>query len=190
MRIGIISASIRDGRLTHRVALALQDALLKIEAIDAFIVDLKETPVDLWEATYTSNSENRKHFDELKDTLDEADGFIFVSPEYNGSYTSALKNLIDFFPKSSFSKKAIAVVSVTSGKLGGMRAALNMQQLVLAIFAYPQPNMLLVPEVHEKFNELGVLLDKSFAKTIEGFLSDYLWLCKALDHSRINFTYA
>lgn len=105
---------------------------------------------------------------------------LFVSPEYNGSYTAALKNMTDHFSKAEFSKKAIGVVSVSSGAMGGIRGALHMQQLVLALFAYPIPQMMLVPDVQDKFNAEGELTDEAFAKKLDAYLKDYLWFAGAI----------
>jgi NAD(P)H-dependent FMN reductase len=190
MKIAIISASVRNGRMTHRVALGLEKELDRISGIECFVVDLKDIPMSLWEETYVSKEVNHRTFEVLKSEMDAADAFIFVSPEYNGSYTSALKNLIDFFPKKTFSDKPISVVSVTTGRMGGMRAALQMQQLVLAIFAYPQPNMLLVSEVQKKFNEKGDLIDPGFQQTLKQFIDDFTWFTSALHHAKVNLSVA
>lgn len=178
MNIAIISSSIRQGRLTHQVAMELKNRLQKKE-VNSSLVDLGNYAFPLFDKVFDKASP-LKGTEELRQTLQEADAMLFVSPEYNGSYTSALKNMTDHFSKAEFSKKAIGVVSVSSGAMGGMRAALHMQQLVLALFAYPIPQMMLVPDVQDKFNAEGQLTDGVFAKKMDHYLQDYLWFASAI----------
>ena len=60
-----------------------------------------------------------------------------------------------------------------------------MQQLVLALFAYPIPQMMLVPEVQDKFDAAGRLTDKSFAKKVDTYLQDYLWFASAIADKKV-----
>lgn len=178
MKIAIISASIRQGRLTHQVAEELERRLEK-RGVSCSLVDLADYAFPLFEDVFRKE-EPQERTAALRQTLQQADALLFVSPEYNGSYTSALKNMTDHYSKAEFSKKAIGVVSVSSGPMGGMRGALHMQQLVLALFAYPIPQMMLVPDVQDKFNEAGALTDEAFAKKLDAYLKEYLWFAEAI----------
>lgn len=54
--------------------------------------DVKKENLPLLESTFNAElvpSEQLKH---LAASISESDGFILVSPEYNGSYSGALKN--------------------------------------------------------------------------------------------------
>ena len=179
MKLTIISASIRHGRQTHFVAEEMERRLNTQDGIEASIVDLADYAFPLFQDTHKADAP-LKGADELRNSLQQADGLFFVSPEYNGSYTSALKNMTDHFSKAEFSKKAIGVVSVSSGAIGGMRGALQMQQLVLALFGYPIPQMMLVSEVQHLFDEKGHLVDETFGGKLEKYLKEYLWFASAV----------
>ena len=62
----------------------------------------------------------------LPDRVRKADAVLFVTPECNRSVPGLLKNRIDVgsrpYGKSVFSKKPVAVVSVTPGALGAFGA--------------------------------------------------------------------
>ena len=184
MKIAIISASTRTGRQSHKVALGLELALSKFENISTELIDLKTANLPLFEETMEKASTNQNDIKKLHAQLNAADAFLFVTPEYNGSYSSALQNMVDHYPKSTFAKKAVGIVTVTSGALGGMRAALHLQQFILAFWAIPCPQMLLVPSVQNKFDETGNLLDENFTKNISSFLNDFTWLAKALKDAK------
>jgi NAD(P)H-dependent FMN reductase len=106
----------------------------------------------------------------------EADAFILVTPEYNGSYTPALKNLFDHFPKQSH--KAFGVVTASPGILGGVRASQQVQLLINALFGIGSPHMLITPQVEKKFDASGNLIDPAFQKNIDVFVSEFLWLAE------------
>jgi NAD(P)H-dependent FMN reductase len=181
--IAIISASTRKHRLSHRVALFLNNHLHGL-GYGISLIDLNEYRIPLFEETIDKLDIPDEHVLQVFKKLNDADALIFVSPEYNGSYTSALKNLVDHYPKSTFHRKPIGVVSVSTGALGGMRGALQMQDLAAALYGITLPQMLLVPHVQKNFNEEGNLIDDSFIKNINAFVSEFLWLSDVLTNAK------
>lgn len=184
MKIVIVSASTRTGRLTHRAAVGLHLFLSAQPEISSEILDLKDAALPMFEESYGKMISPPTSITAVHGILDGADAFLFVSPEYNGSYSSALKNMVDIYPKATFANKGIGIVTISSGNLGGMRAAIQMQQLILAIWAIPSPQMLLVSNVQEKFSEKGEITDSSFAQQTNLFLKEFAWLAKALKVAR------
>jgi azobenzene reductase len=104
---------------------------------------------------------------------------IFLSPEYHGSYSGALKNAVDYFT-AEFKRKPIGVVAVGSGRFGGINASTEMQQLVLSLGAYPMPYKLLVPHVQHAFDEKGELKDDQLGKGMDKFVTEFVWLSEAI----------
>ncbi|MEM6347946.1 MAG: NAD(P)H-dependent oxidoreductase [Bacteroidota bacterium] len=180
MNILIISSSVRPGRKSHWAALGVQKYLQQSSDTEVRMIDLMEYPLPLLESTFGAQKEPDPQVEFLNSELHWADAMVFVSPEYNGSYSSALKNFVDTFAKAPFQDKPIGVCSVTTGPLGGMRGALQMQQLVLAIFGFPMPNMLLVPKVAEQFATDGSLLNPAYEAKMEGFCQKLLWFTKRM----------
>ena len=64
--------------------------------------------------------------------------------------------------------------------MGGMRAALQMQQLVLALWGFPTPQMLLVSNVRDRFDEAGRLFDEDLGKKMDAFLDKLIWFSEAI----------
>lgn len=108
----------------------------------------------------------------------DADAFILISPEYNGSYAASLKNLFDHFPKQSH--KPFGIVTASTGAMGGIRASQQMQLLINALFGIACPYMLITPQADKKFDKQGNLLDESFQKNIDLFVKEFLWLTETL----------
>lgn len=177
MKIQIISGSTRIGRASHRLALALNEKLLSL-GIDCSIVDLKELGLPIFEERLSFLRNKPQHFETISNELLNSIGFIFVTPEYNGGISASLKNFIDTFGRPEFAGKPIAVASVSSGNLGGIRAAMSLQQLILAIQAYPQPQMLTVGNVEEQLNQLGEIINPGFEKQLDSFVDAFIGFAK------------
>lgn len=179
MNIEIISASPRKESVTNRVAMHLQRALLSKTHHHVDMIDVREWNVQcLQEEIYSSVESAPDEFKALTKRMLAADAFIIVSPEYNGSYTAAVKNLFDHFPKQRH--KPFGIATASPGALGGIRAALQLQLLILALFGVPSPYMLVTPAVEKKFDADGNLIDQSFQKAVDVFIDEYLWLAESL----------
>lgn len=183
MKINIISGSPRENSITKRAALYLQKMLKENHEI--VFVDLHKFDLPPMQTVYSSDEKTPLQFQDLRKKMIAADAFIFVTPEYNGGYSPAFKNLLDHFTKTTYARKAIGIVTASDGLFGGMRAAMQMQQLVCALFGIPCPQMLIIPQVDKKFDVDGNLVDESFTRNIDNFLSEYLWLAEALNKNKI-----
>lgn len=183
MRIEIISGSPRKDSLTRRAALHLLHELTLQTNHEIGLIDLREwSHLPQVENVFTSPEKTPEELRPLAERIFRADAFILVTPEYNGSYSSALKNLLDHFPKQS--RKTFAVVTASTGAMGGMRASQQLLLLVPALFGIASPSMLIIPFVDKKFNEDGDLLDEGFRKNVDVFLSEFLWLAEAVESRR------
>ena len=175
MNIEIVSGSPRKESVTYRVALFLQKCLREKTQHNVNIIDVREWHFPtLQEVVYSSVDNTPDPYKPLAKRMFAADGFIFVTPEYNGSYTPPLKNLFDHFPKQMH--KTFGIVTASPGALGGIRAALQLQTLVYALFGIGSPYMLVTPQVEKKFDAEGSLIDPSFQNSISTFIAEYLWL--------------
>ncbi|HVX50356.1 MAG TPA: NAD(P)H-dependent oxidoreductase [Chitinophagaceae bacterium] len=179
MNIEIISGSPRSASVTHRVVLFLEKYLLEKTGHFVNIIDVRHWELPpMQQEVYTQPGKAPGILKSLAERMLRADAFILVSPEYNGSYTAALKNLFDHFPKQAH--KAFGIVTASTGALGGMRAAQQMQLLVNALFGIGSPYMLVTPHVDKRFDVEGNLLDTGFQKNIDVFVNEFLWLAQNL----------
>lgn len=178
MRIEIVSGSPRQNSTTYRVALFLHRLFSQQTDHEVGILDVRDHPLSLLQKVYTSVDDAPEEHRDLARRVFAADAFIIVTPEYNGSYSPAMQNLFDHFPKQHH--RAFGLVTASPGALGGIRAAMQLQQFVLALFGIPSPYMLVTPQVDKKFDAEGNLLDPTFQKSIDVFVKEYLWLAEKL----------
>lgn len=180
MHITILSGSTRMNRQSHRVALALEKWINQQGTHTAEVLDLADYNFPLLEEVLHRHPNPPDGLNDFAERIRQSDAHIFVSPEYNGSYTAALKNAVDYLKEREFARKVIGIASVSTGMLGGIRAALSMQQLVLGISGYPIPQMLTVGQVNQRFDETGNLIDPLFEKNMQNFLDQFTWLAEAV----------
>jgi NAD(P)H-dependent FMN reductase len=175
MRIEIVSGSPRKGSSTYRLALYLEKKLLETGQ-DAGIIDVRQNVLPFVQKVFTAPDEAPEEHRELAQRMFAADAFIIVTPEYNGSYSPALQNLFDHFPKQH--RKTFGLVTGSPGALGGIRAAMQLQQFVMALFGICSPYMLVTPQTDKKFDSEGNLLDPAFLKSVDTFVNEFLWLAE------------
>jgi NAD(P)H-dependent FMN reductase len=178
MRIEIISGSPRPNSVTHRVALHLQKLLREKTKHYVGIINMKDWNLPVLQSVYVSVEHTPEEFKPLAERMFTADAFILATPEYNGSYSPAMKNLLDHFPKQHH--KPFGIVTASPGPLGGIRASQQMQLLVNALFGIASPYLLVVGGVDKRFDAEGNLLDQSFQNMIHNFITEYLWLAESL----------
>ncbi len=178
MNIQIISGSPREKSVTNRVALFLQKYLSEHTPHEVGIIDVRNYQLPLLQEVWTSIDKAPVEYKQLATAMFEADAFILVSPEYNGSYSPAMKNLLDQFPKQN--RKAFGIVTASPGAMGGIRASQQMQLLVGALFGILAPNMLITPFVDKKFDADGNLMDLEFQKAINVFIKEFTWLAESV----------
>jgi NAD(P)H-dependent FMN reductase len=186
MKIEIISGSPRVTSVTRRVALYLKNQLKQNTANEVDIIELKDWQLPPVQSVFVSVEKTPDPFKPLAERIFNADAFILVTPEYNGSYSPAMKNLLDHFPKQHH--KPFGIVTASTGQLGGMRAAQHLLLLVPALFGIASPYLLIVPGVDKKFSADGDLLEESFSNTLRNFISEFLWLSEKLVKEKIATT--
>ena len=115
----IISATNRPGSSTLKVAKYYQKTLRQ-KGVDAGLLSLSDLPDNLIKSDLYG--QRSAEFQTILDVVDKTEKFIFIIPEYNGSFPGVLKVFIDAcdFPESFYDKKA-ALVGISSGKYGNIR---------------------------------------------------------------------
>jgi NAD(P)H-dependent FMN reductase len=101
------------------VVAAYYHHLLASKDVQANVINLGELPGDFTSSALYENNGKHEEFNTIRDRFVEADKFIFVIPEYNGSYPGVLKAFIDGmnYPSGLEGKKC-ALVGVSTGIQG------------------------------------------------------------------------
>jgi NAD(P)H-dependent FMN reductase len=121
-KIGVILGSTRPGRRGASVARWVMDIADKRKDAEFDLIDLADYPLPhLDEPLPPSMGQYQNaHTQEWAAKIDQYDGFVIVTPEYNHSTSGVLKNAIDYL-YAEWNNKAVGFVSY--GAVGGARAA-------------------------------------------------------------------
>lgn len=181
----------RPARLGERVAKACLSILTnaypehEFELIDP--LDFDQGAVFKPHFAY-SKSQVPLGLDRLASKIQQADGYVMVSPEYNHSMSPALANLLNHFGSSLFSFKPSAIVTYSSGQWGGMRAAVGMRAFLAELGCLPVSAMIHVPKAQEVFDESGQVLVGVDGERWQGYfgrtLSQLMWWAEATFEQR------
>ena len=179
MKIAIISASVRTGRNSHRVALFFKKYIEEHQLASAEILDLQQYQFPIFEERLRFQKKPSPEAKDFSEKIKSADGVIIVTPEYNGGYPASLKNVVDLLIEE-WKRKPIAISTVSAGGFGGTQVITSLQFTLWKIQAWTVPAMFPVSKVSESFDEQGEPGDKEGTeKKAKSFVDELLWCIEA-----------
>ncbi|MDQ3141460.1 MAG: NAD(P)H-dependent oxidoreductase [Bacteroidota bacterium] len=175
----IISASVRDGRKSHRVSIYFKNYITENKLATAELFDLKECQFPIFDERLRNLKTPDPKLVEFSEKVKQADGILIITPEYNGGYPSSLKNVVDALNDEWF-RKPVAISTVSDGAFGGMQVITSLQFSLWKIKAWTVPALFPVPKVSDNFDEEGNPKDKvATDKRAAVFLDEIIWCMEA-----------
>ncbi len=153
--ITIVSGTNRPSSNTLKVAQYYQKELAK-KGLQTELLNLQHLPADLISSDlYGKRS---AAFEEIQQLVTATSKFLFVIPEYNGSFPGVLKTFIDActFPESFYDKKA-CLVGVSSGKYGNIRGIEHFNGVCAYLHLNVMPLRLHISNIKNELDEAGNL---------------------------------
>lgn len=178
MRIAIISASVRDGRRSHRVAVHLE-RFISNSGNTADLLDLSAFAFPIFNERLKNQKDPAPATLDFAERVRLADGVIIVTPEYNGGYPASLKNVIDLL-NEEWKRKPVAISTVSDGSFGGAQVLTSLSFSLWKIKAWVVNAHLPVPKVSDAFDEGGNPVDvEGWTKRTRVFLDELGWAMEA-----------
>lgn len=177
--IALIIGSLRRASINRQYANAIVAELGKIDN-RLSINEVKIDDLPLYNQDFDEQTINS--YERVREQLLNADGILIVTPEYNRTIPSALKNVIDVASrpagKSVWTGKKVAVVTASPGTYGGINAGIDVRKSMqlLGAMVLVSPEMYLA-KAHESLtdeqvnNERTTKFLASFAKSFAEFVS-------------------
>lgn len=141
----VVVASTRPGRRGLAVASWVQRLAQVHGAFDVELVDLAEVGLPLFDEPHHPRARRyvHQHTRDWSATVDRADAFVFVTPEYNHSFPASLKNALDHL-SAEWADKAAALVTY-GGVSAGLRASVALKPVLGALRVHTVPEAVSVP---------------------------------------------
>ncbi len=118
-KITILSCTNRPNSLTQRLSLYYQNCL-KAEGFEIQLLDFTTLPSDMaFSETFGKRSEGFKQL--IQTYVSEVHRFVFIIPEYNGSYPGILKVFLDSVSPKEWTNKKALITGVAEGRAGNLR---------------------------------------------------------------------
>jgi NAD(P)H-dependent FMN reductase len=187
--IKVILASTRPARFGEKPAAWVMRRLTARADLAAQLIDLRDHPLPFFDqdapAAYTGRDYPNEQIARWGRTIDEADGLIIVTPEYNHGYPASLKNAIDhIFPE--FHRKPM--MAVAYGNVGGARAIEQLRLVSVELEMAPLRHAIhILPELMRPAMKADPFDAEIFAPLdgkLEVAVDDLVWWANTLARGR------
>ncbi len=185
----MILGSTRPARFSEKPARWVVDALAARGDLEVEQIDLRDYPLPFFELPASPARAPREYPDEAIERwgrkVDSADGFVFVTSEYNHGYPASLKNAIDhLFPE--WHRKPVAFVGY--GNVGGARAIEQLREVVVELEMAPLRHAVhILPDVMRpamRADGYDASLFESLEPKLQLLADELAWWTKALAAAR------
>jgi len=194
LKIKIILGTIRPGRFGERPARWMYKQLSQREDMEVELLDLKDYPMPMFDSPMSPAMMGKKYPNELVQKwsakIDEADGYIIVSPEYNHGYSSVIKNALDWL-NPEWNRKPVGFVSY--GSANGARAVEQLREVVIELKMVPINRAIHISwEYIMKAIQNKEITDEELLDSLRTgrtdlyklFVDDFIWMALALRQAR------
>ena len=186
-RILVFYGSYRSDRLGIRLADFVVEGF-RARGEEVELIDAKVVGLPFLDRMYKEHKPGTAPaaLEELAGKIRAADGFVFITGEYNWGIQPGLKNLTDHFLEEWFWRPA-AIASYSAGRFAGARAALSwhgtlseMGMVVISSSIAVGPIAQTLSAEGKPIGEGGKALERAFPR----FADDLLWWVEAAKAQR------
>lgn len=179
LHIAVLAGTTRQSRMSIHAAKYVAKIGKSIEGLTIDFVD----PVDL---KLPNDGANDKDRDPMYSKITaQADAFVIVTPEYNHSIPGSLKRMLDS-EYDNYKHKAVALVGVSSGQWGGVRAIESLSTIVRALGLVTTKTDMQFPNINKQFDHDGKLLNDNLKPHVIKMYKELIWLANSLKWGREN----
>ena len=173
MRLLFFAGSAREGSHNKKLA-RLGQKIAEATGIEAVFADLADYHMPIYHGDLENDQGVPERARAFKALLEEYDGVMIVTPEYNASVPPLLKNTIDWLSRVKdepdvFKTRVFAISGASPGYYGAMRSLLTLRQILSAgLGALVIPQQMALPRAVQAFEEDGSLKDEAQQKMFAG----------------------
>lgn len=186
-RILVFYGSYRSDRMGIRLADFIV-AGLRARGEDVELIDAKAVGLPMLDRMYKEHPKGAAPpaLETLAGKIRDADGFVFVTGEYNWGLQPGLKNLTDHFLEEWFWRPA-AIASYSAGRFAGARAALAWHGTLSEMGMVVISSTIAVGSISQSLSESGEPISeggKQLVRAFPRFADDLIWWSEAAKAQR------
>ena len=162
IRVALITGSMRPGNNTAKAA-AVVAAELESHGAEVMLIEPHEWPI-----RFPGEDGGEEATARLQEQVGSATALVFVTPEYHGSYSAAIKRVVENlgFP-SVIAAKPVALVGVAGGTIGAIKALEHLRSVCSHIGALVLPGPVSVANADTVFDPDGQLMDRKIEARLQ-----------------------
>ena len=185
LKLGVITASIRDGRQGEIVARWFRGLAGRRPELEVLELDLGEVALPLYSDRLHPKVAEPSYFGPAgrwAELVQSCDAFVIVTPKYNHGYPPSLKNALDYL-YAGWNGKPVGFVSY-GGSSGGVRAVEQLRLVAIELQLAPVRDEVNIPFVARSLDEVGAPKDPLLLTRAEALLDQILWWGETLRQGR------
>jgi chromate reductase len=176
--IAVLVGSLQEKSFNRRLAKTLESVAPEGVAFEYVDINMPLFNQDL-EANYPASAQAAKNI------MDNADGVLIVTPEYNRGMPGVLKNAIDWVSRpwgtNSFAGKPTGVVGISPTPVGTAMAQASLRPILTFLEAKQlgQPEVYVAFATDDMFDEQGIMTDERWLKNLTAYMETFTqWINK------------
>ncbi len=183
-KIAVIYGSVRTNRQGINAARFIVKKL-KDRGHEVKLIDPLEYQLPLLDKMYKEYEKGKapEVMKKIAKILDDSDGFVVVTGEYNHGTPPALKNILDHFQREYFFKPA-GILCYSRGPFGGVRVAVHLRAVLGELGMVSIPSFFPVTFVQDALDEDGNAIEKAYNRRVKRYLDEFEWYVRALKKGR------
>lgn len=174
--IGVFVGSLRKDSNSKKIAKLVIDLLPS--GYDGSIIKIDR--LQFYNQDFDDDNKLPYSFIAFRKVIEDLDGFIFVTPEYNRSIPALLKNALDVASRpagfNKWSGKPAGIISSSKGLIGGFGANHHLRQCLtfLNVPTMQQPEAYITGLMPGSFDASGRFVEEGKQQLLEKFVKAYV----------------
>jgi NAD(P)H-dependent FMN reductase len=148
LRVAAVVGSLRDGSYTRPACRKVLAAATAFDDVETDCIDLRELSLPVFDA----DADGAGDAAELRARIGAAGSVVLGTPVYHGSYSSALKNALDYCGFDEFEDTTVGVLCVAGGSFPTTTLE-HLRSVARALNAWVVPHQVAIPAARDRFED-------------------------------------
>jgi NAD(P)H-dependent FMN reductase len=160
VRVAALVGSLRNDSYTRLACEEALSAAGEFDGVETDCIDLRRFDLPVFDA----DEDDAGDAEALRERVQAADSVIFGTPVYHASYSSALKNALDYCGFDEFDETTVGLLCVAGGSFPTTTLD-HLRSVGRSVNAWVVPHQVALPRVSNAFED-GALVDDDARKRI------------------------